>query len=289
MTRAALLLLAAVLAHDATAAETLSVVPYGRYVLSFEAELASENTIENNPWYMNLYRFDAWTRGHRGRSVPCWELTFRNAEGTVVKNGKNFTQTFTCILHGGRRTYCEEFIAPPAAVTVTFSTSAPAAATLAVGPVSLQKVENAETLNVNPAFELGPHNLSGWNRVSNGYVLPDPTRPGKCRLTAGDDLASGSALSDWIPVTPEQRLRLDYRFAAVSAKRSGRVLVMTYADTSLRDDTQTGQLSKIFLLTSTNMTEGVYSFAVPSGITVLRLRAENAAVERLAVKEGWEE
>lgn len=253
-----------------------------RVLLSFRARIKGPHVIEENPQYDRLFFLSEWHRRNQGQPLACWSVIFRNREGKIVKPAANFSQFFTAVMSSEMKTYREEFHTPPetATVEVVFKNANKEDALL-IEDLKFTKEDAAPTLNVNPEFAFGKDNYSGWNVGNNYRITDNPESPGKFRLQAGTANADGYARGDGIPVTPGENIRLEYKMKKTDGiEKNARLVIFTYKDNLLRDDCQTGQLSRVFGVGS-KTTEGKYSFVVPDGITLLRPYLQNATVDYL--------
>ncbi len=261
-----------------------------RFILSFRAQVKGPHVIEENPHYDKLFFFSEWHRGRQGQPLASWKIVFRGKDGKIVRSAANFDQFFTAIMSNQMRTYCEEFYTPPetASIEVVFKNANKEDALL-VEYLKFTKAESTLTLNINPEFTLGKDNYSGWNTGRNYRIAENPDAPGKFCLRAGTANADGNIRGDGIPVTPGDNIRLEYKMKKTDGVAgNARLVIFTYKDNLLRDDCQTGQLSRVFGIGS-KTAEGKYAFVVPEGITVLRPYLENATVEYLRfIKESPE-
>ena len=248
---------------------------YERWQLSFDAKVEGEHVIENYPQYAKLFFCGPSVARYYGQPLANWEVRFTDAAGKPVNQAANWGAFYRTVFSSEMHTYRDEFIVPPGGVQVEIRFNPPDAKdALTVENVRLSKVENPPTLNVNPDFALGPRCFAGWNVGSNRRIVKDPENAGRYLLVAGSDAGNGSLRSDWVPVTPGEKVRFEYRMRSSLTNGAGRVVFMTYKSTAQRDDCQSGTLSKSFYI-GRKWTEGSFDFVVPAETRIIRIYADN--------------
>jgi hypothetical protein len=151
--------------HDRT------VKPSTKYTMNLEAAFeGAVESIEENP------RFEIFTRhGKTGSHLPKREIRFLDAAGNPVGRPVVYAMPFR-----NRHTYQDVFYTPADAVTARIGLASGQGVRLLVSRLSLAETKDEAVLNVNPSFQLGPYNYSGWQNISAGGKLIE--REGKTIL-----------------------------------------------------------------------------------------------------------
>lgn len=263
------------------------VRPYGRYEASLEAETHGYHTTKAYPYLAEIGRVGGqWSRSNAGCPVPYYTVVCYGADGKAIAGPAYFDDN-RVLIREKRRRYRTEFRAPPGAARAVLAWHCPDRRdTLTVEKATISEVKGATTLNVNPDFARGPDDWSGWWKGANNDILPDPLNPGRYMMVCGNRFGGGSTWTEWIPVTPGRRYRLEYNLQRTPDLVEGRsrVLFMTYADERKSSGAWTGTLKKE-LAGGKEPKDGSYSFVVPDGIHCIRSLIENTVVRRYALCE----
>ena len=259
-----------------------------RYTFTFRGRIDGPHVIEEVYFYNRLFFHTPWWRARLGQPLAWWEIEFRDLSGRLVRNAPNFRQFHTAVMHRGEREYGEEFYTPDDAATAeAVFRNANREDTLSVRDVRFREITGAPTRNINPDFQLGTENYSGWNMVSGGELKPDPDRPEKIRLVLGTPYRTGGVRSDGIPVSPGEDLRFEFKAKRTPDAAGGaRAQVFLYRDGTRQPyDRASGTLSRTFFL-GEKVRECRYEFIVPDGVSLIRLYFENATVEYAGLLEN---
>jgi len=139
--------------------QPVSVTPNTKYTLSFAGSFTGDvESIEANP------RFAVFAQPWQKNAVlPSREIRFLDAAGNVTGRTLVFSMPFR-----NRRTYTDVFYTPPDAASLRFGVDSGEGVSFALQDLSLTKTVDEGAINVNPAFQLGPMNYSGWQNISAG-------------------------------------------------------------------------------------------------------------------------
>jgi hypothetical protein len=157
---------------DATARfHDMKVKPSVKYTLTLEAAFGGDvESIEENP------RFEIFTRpGQASTHLPSREIRFFDAAGKPTGRSMVYAMPFK-----NRRTYQDIFHTPADAISARISLASGKGVRLVLSQLSLAETDDEAVLNVNPTFQLGPYNYSGWQSISAGGQLIE--REGKTIL-----------------------------------------------------------------------------------------------------------
>lgn len=156
-----------------------------RYALKLEAAFEGDvESIEENP------RFEVFSQlGQTSARLPSREIRFYDASGESVGQTMRYALPFK-----NPRTYQDEFYTPEYASIARVSLASGTDIRLMLSQLKFAEIGDEATLNINPEFQLGPHNYSGWQNISGGGQLIQ--RDGKTIL----DTKYGST-SQRIPLT----------------------------------------------------------------------------------------
>lgn len=137
----------------------VSVKPKTKYTLSFDGSFSGDvESIEENP------RFAVFARPLQKSAVlPSREIRFVDAAGNVTGRTLVFSMPFR-----NKRTYTDVFYTPPNAATLRLGFDSGEGISFTLQDLSLTKTADEGAINVNPAFQLGPMNYSGWRNISAG-------------------------------------------------------------------------------------------------------------------------
>lgn len=137
-----------------------------RYRLSFHASTQSSETIEENPKLRDI--------AFAARSfMPVSEIRFSGKDGKPIARGN---QQFK-LPYAQWQAYQWEFYPPADAVSMQWSINpSDKENTVTVADAKLTAVKDFETVNINPSFDMGPFNISGWTtgmllETSDNHVL----------------------------------------------------------------------------------------------------------------------
>ena len=148
---------------DATACfQDVKVKPSAKYTLKLESAFTGAvESIEENP------RFEIFTRlGQSGPHLPSREMRFYDTAGKPVGRSILCAMPFK-----NQRTYQDVFHTPSDAATVRISVASGIGVELVLSRLDITETKDEEALNVNPSFQLGPYNYSGWQNISAGGQL----------------------------------------------------------------------------------------------------------------------
>jgi hypothetical protein len=140
----------------------MDVKPSSRCALRLEAAFEGDvESIEENP------RFEIFSRlGQTSSRLPSREIRFCDAAGKPIGQALKYAMPFK-----KQRTYHDEFYTPADAKTARIRLASGKDVRLLLSRLSLAEIDDETTLNVNPAFQLGPNNYSGWQNISRGGQL----------------------------------------------------------------------------------------------------------------------
>ncbi|OGV49484.1 MAG: hypothetical protein A2X49_00895 [Lentisphaerae bacterium GWF2_52_8] len=256
--------------------------PLTRYRLSFEAYVDGPHVVEAVPMYHQLFFETSRNKGAKGQALPLWSIVFRDKEGKPIPVG--YDPFFNTIMSKTLRPYSEEFRTPPNTETLEISFFNPNKEdSLFITALKITEVKSPETANINPDFSLGADNYSGINILAHGKLVPDPERPDKYFLDFTQSKGCG-ARGDFIPVTPGETYRVEYKFSRSPKLDEGiaRLIIFFYNSFSQRADCQSGELSRIFTA-GKQMVQGEYSFVVPQEMHFMRTYMECGRFEYVRI------
>ena len=136
-----------------------SVTPNTKYTLRFDGSFTGEvESMEDNP------RFAVFAQPRQKSGVlPSREIQFLDVAGEPT--GKPLIRSMPL---RENHSYTDVFYTPPNAVALRLHIASGAGVTLAMRHLSLETTADENALNINPAFQLGPLNYSGWQNISAG-------------------------------------------------------------------------------------------------------------------------
>ena len=153
----------ALVVADATAHfRDVVVKPATKYTLKLDAAFEGDvESIEENP------RFEVFARlGHTSPRLPSREIRFVDAAGKSTGKALVYSMPFK-----NRRTYQDVFYTPRDAASARIGLASGKGIRLVLSQLKLEETADEASLNVNPAFQLGPVNYSGWQNISAGGQL----------------------------------------------------------------------------------------------------------------------
>ncbi|QDV26493.1 hypothetical protein [Aureliella helgolandensis] len=148
------------LVADATALlRDVTVLPSTKYRLTLLAAGAGDvEWLEDNP------RFEFFHQpGQTSAHLPAREIEFFNAAGQPIGRPLAFALPYR-----QSHSYQDVFYTPDDAVTARIRLSSGKGIRLALTRLALEPAADEKTLNVNPSFDLGPDNYSGWKNIAAG-------------------------------------------------------------------------------------------------------------------------
>lgn len=139
--------------------QDVTVIPASPYRLTLVAAFTGDvESIEENP------RFDIFHQlGQTSSRLPSREIRFYDAAGKPT--GRPLTYALP---YRKSHQYQDLFYTPDDAVTARIRLSPGKDIQLTLSQLALEPTSNDATLNLNPAFELGPDNYSGWQNIAAG-------------------------------------------------------------------------------------------------------------------------
>jgi len=140
----------------------IEVKPSTRYALRLTAAFDGDaESMEENP------RFEVFCRlGQTSPRLPSREIQFLDAAGKPTGRTLKYAMPFK-----KQRTYHDEFYTPSTAETVRIRLIPGKDARLLLSQAHFAETAGTDLLNINPSFELGPNNYSGWRNISQGGQL----------------------------------------------------------------------------------------------------------------------
>ncbi|HUT10494.1 MAG TPA: hypothetical protein VMY42_08360 [Thermoguttaceae bacterium] len=149
----------------------VKVKPSTKYTLKLEAAFQGDvESIEENP------RFEIFTRlGQTSTRLPSRDIRFFDAAGKPVGRSMVYAMPFK-----NRRIDQDIFYTPADAASARISLASGKGVRLVLSQLSFAEADDEAALNVNPTFQLGPYNYSGWQSISAGGQLIE--REGKTIL-----------------------------------------------------------------------------------------------------------
>jgi hypothetical protein len=157
---------------DATARfRDVAVKPATKYTLALDTAFEGNiESIEENP------RFEVFARlGRTSPRLPSREIRFFDAAGKPTGKSLVYSLPFK-----NRRTYQDVFYTPRHAASARIGLASGKGIRLVLSQLKLEETADEGSLNVNPVFQLGPFNYSGWRNISAGGQLIE--RDGKSIL-----------------------------------------------------------------------------------------------------------
>jgi hypothetical protein len=138
------------------------VTPSTKYTMNLKAAFEGDvESMEENP------RFEIFNQmGKTSPRLPSREIRFFDDAGKPVGLPMQFAMPFK-----NQRTYQDAFYTPSDAVTAQISLTSGKDIRLVLLQLNFEKSSEDTTLNVNPSFQLGPDNYSGWQNISSGGQL----------------------------------------------------------------------------------------------------------------------
>ncbi len=183
-----------------------TVEPRQRYTLEFKAKSAGANTVENSPV------LDEMIRTRFPKTTP-----LQVSEALLIINDENnknclpgYVERQVWIYSSEWQTYKLEFYTPDTAKFLNLRFTSVDG--LEVKDIDLQKVDNAEFLNVNPDLKMNKYFFPGYGNLHKTIILEDGSL----------DITDGWTMCDPIPVEPGDRLKL-----TVDGEATGRLLIRT--------------------------------------------------------------
>ncbi len=142
--------------------KTTVVAPSAKYTLAFDGSIAGDvESIEENP------RFAIFAQPRQKNAVlPYREIQFLDKAGSVTGQTLVFSMPVR-----DKHTYVDVFYTPPDAAALRLVIASGEGVTLTLQNLSLQATADEGAINVNPAFQYGPLNYSGWQNISAGGKL----------------------------------------------------------------------------------------------------------------------
>ncbi|QEG42595.1 hypothetical protein [Roseimaritima ulvae] len=151
---------AAMQLSDATVQlQDVTVLPARSYSLRLVAAFAGDaESIEENPRFEIFHQL-----GQTSLRLPSREIRFYDAAGKPTGRPLMYALPY-------RKThqYQDLFYTPADAATARIRLSSGKDLQLTLSQLVLEPTDNDGTLNLNPAFELGPDNYSGWQNIAAG-------------------------------------------------------------------------------------------------------------------------
>ena len=147
--------------------KAVPVAPGTKYTLTFDGSFTGEvESIEENP------RFEIFTRyGQRSPVLPSREIQFLDAAGKTTGQKLVYGMPFR-----SKRTYTDVFYTPGDVASMRLTVASGKGVTFALRNLKLETTVDEDAINVNPAFQLGPFNYSGWKNVSAGGKIIEMDR-----------------------------------------------------------------------------------------------------------------
>ncbi len=162
VTRAADAALAMQVTDATVQLQDVTVMPASPYSLTLEAAFAGDaESIEENRRFEIFHQL-----GQTSPRLPSRTIQFFDAAGKPT--GRPLTYALP---YRQSHRYQDLFYTPDDAVTARIRLSSGKDIRLALSQLTLEQVSNDATLNLNPAFELGPDNYSGWQNIAAGGKL----------------------------------------------------------------------------------------------------------------------
>lgn len=139
--------------------KTVPVTPRTKYMLSFQGSFTGDiESIEDNS------RFEVFAQpGKRSSVLPSREIQFLNAAGKAI--GKKILLSMPW---REKHFYTDVFFTPSGATAMSLKLNSGKGVTFALGEIKFKKTEDEDAINVNPAFNLGTLNYSGWQNIAAG-------------------------------------------------------------------------------------------------------------------------
>ncbi|WP_442505392.1 hypothetical protein SH528x_004178 [Novipirellula sp. SH528] len=142
--------------------QDVSVMPASPYSLTLVATFAGDvESIEENP------RFEFFNQlGQTSSRLPSRTVQFFDAAGQPTGQPQTYAMPFR-----KSHRYEDLFYTPDDAVTARIRLSSGKGVRLLLSQLRLEPSGNDAALNLNPSFELGPDNYSGWQNIAQGGRL----------------------------------------------------------------------------------------------------------------------
>jgi hypothetical protein len=139
--------------------EDMPVQPNSKYTLSFEGSFTGDvESIEENS------RFEIFTRlGGVSPVLPSRRLEFLDNEGRPLDLSLQYAMPFR-----SQHCYTDVFYTPADAASLRLHIASGDDIVFNLRNLTLAATADEGSINVNPAFRLGPQNYSGWQRISAG-------------------------------------------------------------------------------------------------------------------------
>ncbi len=234
-----------------------------KYRLSFRAKIDGPDTVEDNPQLE--YLFYEYDKAAKGKPLSGWRLEFYDKNGKRI--ARSFSLFWNVVFRGAWNRYEEIFYPPPGAVafSVIFTNNANPDNVMLVDDLKLETAEEG-TLNINPEFNCGKYNFSGYNYVKNVKIVE--YAKGKFAL----DNRNGWCIMDPVPVTPG----VEYEISATihSQEKTGRLYVWC-CDGRLK---KVSQLKQVLRVAPPKEETKTIRFIVPEGISYVRLATGSGGV-----------
>jgi hypothetical protein len=137
----------------------VTVTPNLKYTLSFTGSFTGDvESIEENP------RLAVFAKPSRRTPVlPSREIHFLDAAGRRTGHTPFFSMPFR-----DEHRYVDVFYSPPSAVALRLELASGEGVDFAMQGLSLRATGDEDAINVNPTFQLGSLNYSGWKNISAG-------------------------------------------------------------------------------------------------------------------------
>ena len=151
--------------------EDVPIRPNTKYTLSFGGSFSGDvESIEENS------RFEIFTRlGQVSPVLPSRRLEFLDAEGQPLASSLQYAMPFRSL-----HCYTDVVYTPADAASLRLHIASGDGIVFKLRNLTLAATADEGSINVNPVFELGPLNYSGWRRISAGGQIVE--RDGKTVL-----------------------------------------------------------------------------------------------------------
>jgi hypothetical protein len=146
--------------NDATVlSNDMSVRPHVKYKLTLTSSFSGDvESIEENP------HFEIFTHlGSVSPVLPSRKLEFLTAEGETIDSSLQYAMPFR-----DEHVYQDMFYSPDEAAYLRVHIASGDGVRLSVHNLMLEEAADESAVNVNPSFELGPMNYSGWKNIARG-------------------------------------------------------------------------------------------------------------------------
>jgi len=140
----------------------VAVRPNTKYTLSFEGSFRGDvESLEENP------RFAVFAQpGQRSQVLPSRTIRFLDAAGKAVGQPRTLS-----VPARRKHTYTDVFYTPRNAATLRLDIASGEGVAFSLRKLKLEETPDEGAININPGFDLGPLNYSGWQRISAGGRL----------------------------------------------------------------------------------------------------------------------